>query len=407
MLEHLYVDEHPAADAPWQPLLDGEDAAQACAVAEEIILALEQQPPNHEHGFLGDASIALLLAHCGRPSASARVDSALSALAARPPTISLFAGLSGVSWLIGHFSDEDDREASDLLEYFDSALLQHLDVPRWQERYDLITGLVGVGVYAAARLGERAERITDLILSHLEASAIESDTGTTWRTSPEYLAPPRRERFPAGVVDLGVAHGVPGIIGMLAQFVDADIQPDRSRRLLRAAVAWLMNAAPNRRPRFGTNWPAAPDEAARMGWCYGDPGVAGVLLRASRVLRSPELEREAVALLAQIAAPLATRGVPDACFCHGAAGLAHIYNVAFQRTGSTQMRDHAKRWLTEVLRLRTPGTEIAGYQFLKVDGESPRCVADATLLSGVAGIALVLLAAVENREPEWQALYLL
>ena len=407
MLDTLYGDEHPAVEARWQPLLDGEEAAQACAVAEDIILALEQQPLNQEHGFLGDASIALLLAHCGRPSASARVDSALNAVAARPPTISLFAGLSGISWLIGHFSDEDDREASALMEYFDSALLQYLDVPRWQERYDLITGLVGVGVYAAARLGERADRITDLVLSHLEASAIESDAGTTWRTLPEYLAPPRRERFPTGVVDLGVAHGVPGIIGMLAQFVDAGVQPDRSRRLLRAAVAWLMNAVPDRLPRFGTNWPADPDEAARMGWCYGDPGVAGVLLRASRALRSPELEREAVALLAQIAAPLATRGVADACFCHGAAGLAHIYNAAFQRTGSVQMRDQAMRWLTEVLRIRTPGTGIAGYQFLKVDGESSRCVPDATLLSGVAGIALVLLAAVEDREPEWQALYLL
>jgi lantibiotic biosynthesis protein len=407
VLDILYNDEHPAADAPWQPLLDGEDAAQARAVAEEIILAVEQQPPNQEHGFQGDASIALLLAHCGRPSASARVDSALNALAARPATISLFTGLSGISWLIGHFSDEDDREASALMEHFDSALLRHLDVPQWQERYDLITGLAGVGVYAAGRLGERADRITDLVLSHLEAVAIASDAGTTWRTAPQYLAPPRRERFPTGVVDLGVAHGVPGIIGMLAQFVDSGVQPDRSRRLLRSAVGWLMTAVPDRLPRFGTNWPADPDEVARMGWCYGDPGVAGVLLRASRALRSLELEREAVALLAQIAAPLATRGVPDACFCHGAAGLAHIYNVAFQRTGSAQMRDQARRWLTEVLRLRTPGTGIAGYEFLKVDEKGPRCEPDATLLSGVAGIALVLLAAVEDHEPEWQALYLL
>lgn len=407
MLELLYRDEHPAADARWRPLLEGEDAAQACAVAEAIIIALEQQPLNHEHGFQGDASIALLLAHCGRPSASARADSALAAIAARPPTISLFAGLSGISWLVGQFSDEDDREADALMDHFDSALLRHLDVPQWQERYDLITGLVGVGVYAAGRLGERADRITDLVLSHLEAAAIASDAGTTWRTLPAFLAPPRRERFPTGVVDLGVAHGVPGIIGMLAQFVDAGVQPERSRRLLRSAVGWLMNAVPDRLPRFGTNWPADPDEVARMGWCYGDPGVAGVLLRASRALRSPELARAAIALLAQIAAPLAARGVADACFCHGAAGLAHIYNIAFQRTGSPQMRDQARRWLTEVLRLRTPGSGIAGYQFLKIDEGSPRCEPDATLLSGVAGIALVLLAAVEHREPEWQALYLL
>jgi hypothetical protein len=172
-------------------------------------------------------------------------------------------------------------------------------------------------------------------------------------------------------------------------------------------VSWLLNAVPDGLPRFGTSWPADPDEFKRMGWCYGDPGVAGVLLRASRTLRSTELEQEALALLERVAAPLATRGVPDACFCHGAAGLAHIYNLAFQRTGSTLMRDQARRWLAEVLRLRTPGTGIAGYRFLKADDDGTRWAPDATLLSGAAGVALVLLAAVEDEEPAWQALYLL
>jgi hypothetical protein len=144
-----------------------------------------------------------------------------------------------------------------------------------------------------------------------------------------------------------------------------------------------------------------------MGWCYGDPGVAGVLLGASRALSSPELEQAALALLAQITAPLVTRGVPDACFCHGAAGLAHIYNVAFQRTGSLPMREQAEHWLAEILRLRQPGTGIAGYRFLQAHEDSTRWAADLTLLSGAAGVALVLLAAIEDRAPGWQALCLL
>ncbi|HEX7837958.1 MAG TPA: lanthionine synthetase C family protein [Kofleriaceae bacterium] len=405
MLDHPDADEYPAADHRWQPLLDGEHAAQARAVAEDIVLALEQQPPSQEHGLLGDASIALVLAHCGRPSADARLNSALNAIGARPPTISLFAGLSGVSWLIDHSVDEN--EAGALMAHFDAALLRYLDVPRWQERYDLISGLVGVGVYAAGCRSERAARIADHVLSHLEATAIADGAGTTWRIPPHCLPPPRRARFPDGAIDLGVSHGVPGIIGMLAQFVNAGVQQHRSRRLLRSAVAWLMNTVPNDRPRFGTDWPADPDEVKRMGWCYGDPGVAGALLGASRALRSPELEQEALALLTRIATPLATRGAPDACFCHGAAGLAHIYNVAFQRTGSVQMRDHAKRWLAELLRLRTPGTGIAGYQFLKADEDATHWAPDATLLSGATGVALVLLAAVEDEEPEWPALCLL
>jgi hypothetical protein len=397
--------EHSAAEGRWQPLLEGEHAVHACAVANEIVLALEQQPPSQEHGFQGDASLALLLAHCGRPTAAARLESALNAIAARPATISLFAGISGISWLVSQLAAGD--EADSIVAHFDSAVLRYLDAPRWQERYDLITGLVGVGVYAAGRRGEPATRIADRVLFHLEATAIAGDAGTTWHTPPQRLAPARCARSPDGVVDLGVAHGVPGIIGMLAQFVDAGVEPERSRRLLGSAVTWLLNAVPDGRPRFGTSWPADPDELKRMGWCYGDPGVAGVLLGASRALSSPELEQVALALLAQITAPLATRGVPDACFCHGAAGLAHIYNVAFQRTGSVQMRAQAMHWLAEVLRIRQPGSGIAGYSFLKVDDEAMRWAADPTLLSGAAGIALVLLAAIEDREPGWQALCLL
>lgn len=405
MLDGADASELPPTEERWWPVLDGEQAAHARAIADEIVVALEQQPPSQEHGFQGDASIALVLAHCERPSATARLDATLKAIAARPATISLFAGLSGVSWLIGRFADADEADA--LLAHFDLAVLRYLDVPRWQERHDLITGLVGVGVYAAARRGERAARIADRVLSHLEATAIASDAGTTWRTPPQCLVPPRRARFPAGVIDLGVAHGVPGIIGMLAQFVDAGVQRERSLELLRSTVAWLLATVPGGVRRFGTDWPADPTEVKRMGWCYGDPGVAGVLLGASRALQSPELEHEALALLAQITAPLATCGVADACFCHGAAGLAHIYNVAFQRTGSVQMRDQARHWLAEVLRIRAPGTGIAGYQFLKADDNATRWAADATLLSGVAGIALVLLAAIEDQPPEWQGLCLL
>jgi len=388
----------------WQPLLTGEQAVRARDTVHDIVHALEQQPHSPEQGFKGDASLALVLALCDRSTAGARLESALNAVVSRPATIALFGGLCGASWTLGQVAQGDETE--ELVAHFEAAVLRYLDVPRWEERYDLMSGLAGVGVYAAGRRGGRAAQIAERVLSHLEATAIIDDSGATWRTPPQFLAEARRARFPAGVVDLGVAHGVPGIIGMLASFVEADIETDRSHQLLESAVRWLLSAVPSALPRFGTNWPADSEESKRMGWCYGDPGVAGVLLRASCALRSPELEREAIELLQQVIAPLASRGVPDACFCHGAAGLAHIYNVAFQRTGSSQMHAQAERWLAEVLRARKPRMGVAGYTFMKIDDDT-RWTNDTTLLSGAAGVALVLLAAIEDRAPEWQTLFLL
>ena len=402
---HFHGIRLQAAPGNWKPLLEGGLATHARAIVDDIVAVLEQRAPSAEHGFQGDASTALLLAHCGRPSASARLEAALSAFARRPTTISLFAGAAGISWALDRLAT--GREADSLIAHFDAAVLRYLDVPRWQERYDLIAGLVGVGVSAARHRGGHAELIADRVLSHLEATAIADDAGLTWCTPGSDPTAGRPTRFTAGAVDLGVAHGVPGIIGMLAQFVEADVQRERSRRLLWSAVSWLMYTVPDGRPRFGTNWPAGRAERKRIGWCYGDPGVAGVLLRASRALGSLGLEQQALGLLERATAPLATASVRDACLCHGAAGLAHIYNVAFQRTGSPRMRIEALRWLLELFRLRKPGSGIAGYRFLKLEGGGTRWANDATLVSGAAGVALVLLAAIEGREPEWQALLLL
>lgn len=390
---------------PWKPLLEGIDAALARDTALQIASAVEELSPSPLPGLRGDASIALLLAHCGRPTSSPRLEMALAATVARSRTISLSSGISGMSWVLDHLVARD--EAEELIARFDVAIERHLRVRQWQERLDLVTGLVGVGVSVADRRDRRALEIADLVLSHLESAAVTTAQGTTWYTPPAFVPETRRGSAMGGLVDLGVAHGVPGVIGMLARFVDNDVEGSRSRRLLESTVAWLLESVPRDRPRFGTSWPVLQPELRRIGWCYGDAGVAGVLLRAGRALGAPDVENEALGLLRQLATPPVGPAVADASFCHGAAGLAHIYNVAFQYTRSEQMCIEARRWLAEVLRLRNPRGGIGGYESLKLGDGGPRWEADTTLISGATGIALVLLAAVEDREPVWQRLFLL
>jgi lantibiotic modifying enzyme len=379
--------------ARWQPLLVGPPADEARRVALEIAAWVDAMAPSAETGLKGDASAALLLAQCERPSAATRLETALVTTLTAPATISLFGGISGLSWLLGHLADGDDVARA--IERFDTALWRHLDVPRWEERHDLMSGLAGVG----AQLAER-------VLYHLETTATMTDTGATWRTAARYLPASQRRHYPDGLVDLGVAHGVAGVIGMLAQFVAAKIEPVRSRRLLEAAVAWLLDMIGGDATRFELTWPLDVPRLRRQGWCNGHTGVAAVLLRAARALAEPALEATALDLLRRTAARSTTDGSLDAGFCHGAAGLAHIYNVAFQLTGDPQLRATATHWIGEVLRLRTATTTGAGYSYVRIDEDTLRWTDDHTLLSGVAGTALVLIAAGEDHEPEWQRLFL-
>lgn len=396
--------EYNICNEDWTPLLDGALAGAARGVAEEIADELAGRAPSAEPGFKGDAAAVLLLAACGRAEAGPRLEAALLEAVTRPITMSLFGGLAGLSWVLDQLAGP---EAGPAVAHFDAALWRHLDVPRWDGRYDLMSGLAGVGVLVADRRDARARQLAERVLFHLERTALLSGAGATWRTPPRFLPEARRARFPQGMIDLGVAHGTPGVIGALARFVEAGVEVARSRRLLAAAVAWLLGAVPAGLPRFGTSWPADAADAKRIGWCYGDAGVAGVLLRAGRALGAADVEAAALGMLRDLAAPLARRGAPDASFCHGAAGLSHIYNAAFQLTGDGELRRQARRWLHEVLRLRRPGAGLAGYRSLKLDGGAPRWEHDATLLSGAVGVALVLLAAAGDREPAWQRLFVL
>jgi hypothetical protein len=388
--------------AGWQALLVGPAADEARQVAHAIADWVEGQPASARPGFAGDGSAALLLAACERGAAAARLEQALVTTLDAPTSVALFDGITGLSWLLPQLADGDGVARA--LEQYDAMLIGELAVARWEGRHDLVGGLAGVGVMAAARRDERAQAIADRVLFHLESTAQMTDTGATWRTAARFVPEPARHLYPDGRIDLGVAHGVAGVVGMLAQFVAAGVEPVRSRRLLDAAAAWLLDMVGGDATRFELTWPLDVPRLRRIGWCSGHTGVAAVLLRAGRALGQPALETRACELLRKLARPTASDGPLDAGVCHGAAGMAQLYSLAFQLTGDSELRAAAMHWLAELVQLRTHAAP-PGYRYMCLHDDAPRWGEDGSLLSGAAGSALVLLAACEPREPEWTRLF--
>jgi hypothetical protein len=100
-------------------------------------------------------------------------------------------------------------------------------------------------------------------------------------------------------------------------------------------------------------------------------------------------------------------GVRDAGFCHGTAGLAHIYNRMYQATGNPALRRAAVYWLERTLdfyrRARASGASwVQGSR----DGAEEGSWTGTGLLGGAAGVALVLLAATTPIEPTWDRMFL-
>jgi lantibiotic biosynthesis protein len=133
-------------------------------------------------------------------------------------------------------------------------------------------------------------------------------------------------------------------------------------------------------------------------------------LMAARGVGDAEWEQAAVALACRAAArPASETGVVNANFCHGAAGLAHLYNRIYQATGEPTLRRAAVYWLERTLGFYRLARDTGGSW---VQGNSDPARRElwtwtgVELVDGAAGVALVLLAAATSVEPTWDRMFL-
>jgi len=417
----------------WRPLLggsQGEAALQAVAdIGEALKRRFEEAPPTSDPedgvpdgsfagGEAGRAVLFSYLAQAGvvdgaEETAVAMVDAAADAMAQEAMLPSLHAGYTGVGWAVTHLEgrvlDAGDEDAAAPV---DEELLELLGTEDWQDDYDLISGLVGFGVYALERLPrprarECLERVVDLLARTAERDGA---AGTvTWHTRPELLPPWQRALCPDGYYNAGLAHGVPGAIGVLAGTLAAGVRVELARELLHGSVAWLLGLPPPEGTAFSSWYTSGTDQgASRAAWCYGDPGVAAALDLAGLAASEPRWRERALAVALDVArrSREACR-VADVGICHGATGLAHVLNRLYQATGHEELGEAARSWFDTALGMRAEGAGIAGFTAMLPNASGGVTEqTDPSFLTGASGVALALLAAATDLEPEWDRVLL-
>lgn len=432
-------------DSNWRPLLQGPQADQALQTVREIADALPaviDSSPDFRQASLaagrsGEALFYTYLAlHTGEEPAADRaaelLDQIVEALASTPMSPSLYSGFPGVAWALEHLQhrlfesdpadpagpadtaeDEEDAAADPFLE-IDEALLGPLGRSPWTGEYDLISGLSGLGVYALERLPRpTAASLLERIVDRFAEIADHMDEGAAWFTQPERLPDWQREIHPRGNYNLGVAHGLPGVLPILAGACAAGVAVERARPLLDDAVRWLLarRLEPGLDSCFDTTYaPWEEPQTSRLAWCYGDPGIAATLLASAQAVGEPAWEREALDIgLHSAARPEPTSLIRDAGLCHGAAGLGHLFNRLYQSTGEERFAEAARFWLQRTLGFQERGEGVAGYRAWEVNPETkiPGWRPDGGFLEGATGIGLALLGAISNVEPAWDRVLLL
>jgi hypothetical protein len=408
----------------WRPILDGDLRERADRTLTEIAEALDRLAGGDDPGELAPGSLgsgapglAVFFAYldrvrpgCGHAERAERLlDIAFDAAAARPLDMTLFAGFPGVAWASEHLAGDADEDAN---QEIDAALIELLSRSPWRGDHDLILGLAGLAVYALERLRHpSARRCLELILDRLDETAERQGGRATWKTAPWLLPQTIRQAFPDGYYNVGVAHGVPGVVAILARMSAAGIGGGRAHRLYREAAAWVLECRLDGgagQARFPYHvGPGISAQPGRFAWCYGDPGVAAALLAAARAAGDPGLEESALEVARRAAAePSTRRDVVDAAICHGAAGVGHLFNRIHQTTGDEAFAGAARRWFARALDMRLPGEGVAGFASWTGSERDGTRSADPGLCNGAAGIGLALLGAVSAVEPAWDRMLL-
>ena len=313
--------------------------------------------------------------------------------------VDLCGGLSGLSWLLEYFNQrQGDDYDGQMCESLDQMLLELVRTKPWSGEIEMVYGLAGVLVYASrrGRYGQAGE-LLKVLVDFYQQTAIELSGGLSW--SQPLNSAFRYDKTGADEFNLGLAHGVVGIIAALLSGLDCGDCRAHISLLLSKSCDWLIqqhHVQPERLSYFATC--AGESGYSRLGWCYGDLTIALTLARVGDALQ----RRDYIEFAQQVALAGAKRQVSeamvkDAGFCHGSAGLALIFKKLYQQFNDDALLEATHFWLNYTLDLyRQDG--LTGLNMYDVS--SKRYVDNQGLLMGDSGVGLCLLSLLCD-EDDW------
>ncbi|KNB53136.1 lanthionine synthetase C family protein [Streptomyces caatingaensis] len=402
---------------------------RAAALADEIARRLSS--PGRVAGLRGPVreltlsdgapGIALLHLEGGSPRAARRwLDEAVAVARTAPGGAQgLYRGVPALSFALMRAASAAGRPPRAAGRLAEGVGEFAAGLARWERRrrpreggcvavgtYDVISGLAGLGAHlldAPSRTEALAEVLTALTGLTVPLR-VDGRRLPGWWTAQvqEGLAPATAE---TGHANVGLAHGVPGPLALLALAREAGVTVPGQDAAVRVLAGWLMDV--RQRGDEGPWWPRTmvlgpgggppvAGEAApgRPSWCYGTAGVARALYLAGRALDVPEWRDTAVAAwhAALAGARRAHEGraagrLAEAGLCHGWSGLLQATWRMAHDTGDPGLRA-ALPWLAgRVLELADPEAPFALTPPLPRAGPASD---PAGFLTGAAGAALAL-----------------
>ncbi|TYZ12652.1 hypothetical protein FY528_04985 [Hymenobacter lutimineralis] len=338
----------------------------------------------------------------------------------QPPFLG--TGFTGLGWVIIHLISLGvlDTEAATLIDDVRPLIIASLDNTYFSRSYDLFYGFIGTSLFLREDTETDHRLLQADLLQRLEQTAIPMHVGVAWNISLD------NDQILA--VSLGLAHGSPSIIMFLLGLHQQGVEPVRCRKLLDQAMAFLLSQEMQGEISLfpGRIVATQIETPSRLGWCYGDLGIAYVVLRVAAYFQDEVLCQHGLRIAyhaarrdcesAMVVRNTDTEPKIDISFIHGTAGIAFLFRRVFEITGEATFERRAQEWLALTLENVGPQVELLEANFSikpfdSTDSETGnRFLALEQrfgLLEGLAGTGLVLTAFANPYQTGWAKLFLL
>jgi hypothetical protein len=280
------------------------------------------------------------------------------------------------------------------------------------DEFDVIRGLAGVGAYLLRR--EPVGKAMRAVLEYLVrlADPITTPDGTVapgWWTPTGPSGRPDN-RYPAGHLNNGAAHGIAGPLALLGYAARAGATVPGQRAAITTITTWLRNWQGITAKDIPV-WPywTTPDQlhpisrqrlAQRPSWCYGTAGTARALQTAALAVGDIAAAAGAATALHQALTDpdhLDAAG-SDVSLCHGYAGYALIAGRVSADGAGIQSPDLIEGLLSQIIRAGAPAATATSL-LNRPSGPG--------LLEGAVGTALCCWTATTGAVTSWDSCLLM
>lgn len=402
----------------WRPIINSNKSKEVHEIIMQIVSSVEGAPIKREIGLMnGICGEMLFFSYLNKYTNTNRYSNQIAkryeiiiediSTFNRLPGTMCF-GTIGIIWTLNHLIKNNFIKADISFGTFFNYFSEYISIYSKEGDFDFLHGSSGtvLGLLDVYKRNSNVSIPLQYFFKELENNSIQTEQTAKWVTTIMV------DRNNEDVCNLSFAHGITSTIVILCELLKNSPDNKKIKTLLIKSINFLLESKLNDKnstsifPPWVLKSKPQNNGGSRLGWCYGDLGCAITLYKAGKILRNQRYITEAIDILLHSVKRKRREDtqILDASFCHGTAGVAHIYNRFYQKTRLQDFKDASLYWYEQTLQFANKNSDEVFMYFNRV---ADKCQRDHSLLSGSLGIGLSLMTANSNVSPKWDRCFLL